>query len=83
MLEDIHWADEATLDVLRLLVRRLGAVPALVVATYRDDGLDNTHPLRRVLGEFATANVVKRLRLAPLSLGSGRSACRPARRRRR
>ena len=70
VLEDIHWADEATLDVLRLLVRRLGAVPALVVASYRDVGLDNTHPLRRVLGEFATANVVKRLRLAPLSLAA-------------
>ena len=38
VLEDLHWADEATLDVLRLLARRLGDVPALVVATYRYDG---------------------------------------------
>ncbi len=67
MLEDLHWADEATLDVLRLLARRLGAVPALVVATYRDDELDNAHPLRRVLGEFATSDVVRRMGLAPLS----------------
>jgi DNA-binding CsgD family transcriptional regulator/tetratricopeptide (TPR) repeat protein len=67
VLEDIHWADEATLDVLRLLVRRLETAPALVVTTYRDDELDRAHPLRRVLGEFATTNAVRRLKLAPLS----------------
>ena len=39
VLEDLHWGDEATFDVLRLLARRMD-VPALVVATYRDDGLD-------------------------------------------
>ena len=55
MLEDVHWADEATLDVLRLLARRVEAVPALVVATYRDDELDARHPLRLVLGELATS----------------------------
>jgi predicted ATPase len=67
VLEDAHWADEATLDVLRLLVRRLETVPALVVATYRDDELDRSHPLRKVLGELATSEVVQRLSLAPLS----------------
>src|SRR6266496_6297225 len=40
VLEDLHWADEATLDVLRLLARRVEMVPALVVASYRDDQLD-------------------------------------------
>ena len=50
VLEDVHWADEATLDVLRLLIRRLQSVPALVIATYRDDALDRSHPLRVVLG---------------------------------
>ncbi|HEU4400015.1 MAG TPA: ATP-binding protein, partial [Actinomycetota bacterium] len=40
VLEDVHWADEATLDVLRLLARRVETVPALVVASYRDDALD-------------------------------------------
>ncbi len=67
VLEDVHWADEATLDTLILLVRRLEAVPALVVASYRDEGLDRSHPLRRVLGELATGEVVRRLKLAPLS----------------
>ncbi len=67
VLEDLHWADEATLDVLRLLGRRLEAVAALVLATYRDDGLDRAHPLRIVLGELATAASVDRIRLVPLS----------------
>ena len=44
VLEDVHWADEATLDVLRLLARRVETVPALVVASYRDDELDRAPP---------------------------------------
>jgi DNA-binding CsgD family transcriptional regulator/tetratricopeptide (TPR) repeat protein len=67
VLEDVHWADEATLDVLKLLARRLETVPALLVATHRDDELDRRHPLRIVLGELATSSAVRRLRLAPLS----------------
>ena len=67
VLEDLHWADEATLDVLRLLARRVETVPALIVASYRDDELDRAHPLRIVLGELATNRAVARLRLAPLS----------------
>src|SRR6185295_16806115 len=59
VLEDVHWADEATLDVLRLLARRADAVPALVVATYRDDELDRDHPLRVVLGELASSRPVR------------------------
>jgi DNA-binding CsgD family transcriptional regulator/tetratricopeptide (TPR) repeat protein len=67
VLDDVHWADEATLDVLRLLSRRIERVRALVVASYRDDELASDHPLRRVLGELATSRSVRRLRLAPLS----------------
>jgi DNA-binding CsgD family transcriptional regulator/tetratricopeptide (TPR) repeat protein len=67
MLEDLHWGDEATLDVLRLLARRIETVPALVVASYRDDELAREHPLRIVVGELATNQAVSRLRLAPLS----------------
>jgi DNA-binding CsgD family transcriptional regulator/tetratricopeptide (TPR) repeat protein len=68
VLEDLHWADEASLDVVRLLGRRIEAAPALVVATFRDDELGRTHPLRLVLGELATAPSVHRLRLPALSL---------------
>lgn len=67
VLEDLHWADEATLDVLSLLGRRIEAAPALVVASYRDDELDHQHPLRIVVGELATRESVKRLRLEPLT----------------
>src|SRR5437764_1644269 len=65
--EDVHWADEATLDVLKLLARRVATVPVLVVASFRDEGLDSGHPLRRVLGELATSATVRRLKLDPLS----------------
>ena len=68
VIEDLHWADEATLEVFMLLSRRVDTLPALVVGTYRDDSLERAHPLRRVLGELATAPAVRRLRLAPLSL---------------
>jgi DNA-binding CsgD family transcriptional regulator/tetratricopeptide (TPR) repeat protein len=67
VLEDLHWADEATLDVLRLLARKVEAVPALVLASYRDDELDRVHPLTLVLGELATARTVTRLVVRPLS----------------
>ena len=67
VLEDLHWADEATLDVLRLLARRISTVPALALASYRDDELDRGHPLRIVLGELGTGEEVSRLTLAPLS----------------
>ena len=67
VIEDVHWADEGTLDVLRLLGRRLRATPALVIASYRDDALARDHPLRVVLGELATSDAAARLRLQPLS----------------
>jgi tetratricopeptide (TPR) repeat protein len=65
-LEDLHWADEATLDVLRLLGRRIESLPALVLATYRDDEIDRAHPLRIVLGELPSGSA-HRIALAPLS----------------
>ena len=68
VLEDLHWADEATLDALSLLGRRIDAVPALAVASYRDDGLGRDHPLRILLGELGTAKTIDRLRVEPLSL---------------
>jgi len=70
VLEDLHWADEATLDVLRLLGRRIDGVPALVLATYRDDELDRVHLLRVVLGELSPGRGIERLDLAPLSPGA-------------
>ena len=77
LLEDVHWADEATLDVLRIVGRRIESVPAVLVMSYRDDELDRSHPLRSVLGELPSRGFVTRLRvLVPLARrggGSGRA----------
>ena len=67
VVEDVHWADEATLDVIRLAGRRVAEVPALLVLSYRDDGLDQSHPLRIVLGDLPGSDRVTRLELAGLS----------------
>jgi DNA-binding CsgD family transcriptional regulator/tetratricopeptide (TPR) repeat protein len=67
VLEDLHWADEATLDVLRLVGRRIETLPALILMTARTDELDPAHPFRVVLGELAASRVVVRLELEPLS----------------
>ena len=70
VIEDVHWADEATLDIIRLLARRAEKLAALVVVTYRDDELDAAHPLRLAVGELGTAPGVVQLRLPPLSRGA-------------
>src|SRR5688572_10589865 len=70
VVEDAHWADEATLDLLRFLGRRVGATAALVVVTYRDDEVGRDHPLRVALGDLATAPAIRRLAVAPLSVAA-------------
>jgi DNA-binding CsgD family transcriptional regulator len=67
VLEDVHWADEATLDTLRLLARGVARAPLLVVSTHRDDELERTHPLRVVLGEILTRSSVDHVVVARLS----------------
>jgi DNA-binding CsgD family transcriptional regulator len=67
VFEDVHWADESTLDLLRFLARRIGSAHVLLLVTYRDDQLDQTHPLRVVLGDLASAAAVRRLAIPPLS----------------
>ena len=66
VVEDAHWADEATLDVLRYIGRRVDDLPAVLVVTYRDDEVDRDHPLQRVLGGLS-GDAVQRLRLHRLS----------------
>src|SRR5215472_16182163 len=72
VIEDVHWADEATVDLLRFLGRRLRDAPALLIATYRDDGLAAGDPLRMALGDLATQRSTRRIDLAPLSAGAVR-----------
>jgi predicted ATPase/DNA-binding CsgD family transcriptional regulator len=64
VVEDVHWADHATLDLLKFLARRAALAPLLLVFTYRDDELANDHPLLSLLGE---ANGVRRITLQRLS----------------
>ncbi len=66
VLEDVHWADEATLDLLKFLGRRAHRLPLLLVVTCRTDELGPAHPLRSVLGDLPR-NAVRRLELRPLS----------------
>lgn len=68
VLEDLHWADEVTLDLLRYLGRRIEDSRALLIATYRSDEVGDRHPLRIVLGDLATFPAVSRMQLGPLSL---------------
>ncbi|HEY2304631.1 MAG TPA: AAA family ATPase [Streptosporangiaceae bacterium] len=67
VVEDVHWADEATIDLLRFLGRRLRDVPVLLLATYRDEGLGAADLLRLALGDLATHRCVRRMGLPPLS----------------
>jgi len=66
-IEDIQWADESTLDLLRFLGRRVRDVSVLIIATYRDDSLAPSDPLRIVLGDLATQRTTRRVSVAPLS----------------
>src|SRR4051794_17912587 len=66
-LEDLHWADAATLDLLGYLAARLRQSRTMIVVTYRDDGLAPDHPLRITIGELATERSTRRIDLPPLS----------------
>lgn len=68
VFEDIHWADEATLDLLKYLGRRIQQTCSLIIATYRDDELGSQHPLRLLLGDLVRHPGVERVGLTPLSL---------------
>ncbi|HEY8042706.1 MAG TPA: AAA family ATPase [Streptosporangiaceae bacterium] len=70
VVEDIHWADEATIDLLRFLGRRIRDATVLLIATYRDDALAADDPLLLALGDLATQRSVRRVSLPPLSAGA-------------
>jgi DNA-binding CsgD family transcriptional regulator/tetratricopeptide (TPR) repeat protein len=59
VVEDAHWADEATLDLLKFLGRRLEHLRCLLLVTYRDDEVAAHHPLRRLMGELPAACVTR------------------------
>src|SRR5262249_56723791 len=67
LLEDVHWADEATLDILRFLGRRLTGVQLLILATFRSEEVSADHPLTVVMGDLAALPGVVRMQLPVLS----------------
>lgn len=66
VIEDAHWADDATLDLLKFLGRRIARTHALLVVSYRDDEVAVGHPLRRLVGELGT-DAITRIELERLS----------------
>jgi DNA-binding CsgD family transcriptional regulator len=68
VIEDAHWADGATLDLVRFLARRITTLRLLLVISFRDDELAATHPLAVTLGDLANYAGVTRIGLEALSL---------------
>jgi DNA-binding CsgD family transcriptional regulator/tetratricopeptide (TPR) repeat protein len=66
VLEDVHWADRSSRDLLRYLLARLADEPVVIVASYRADDLHRRHPLRPLLAELVRLPGVERVELEPL-----------------
>ncbi|WP_231618849.1 helix-turn-helix transcriptional regulator [Nonomuraea sp. SBT364] len=67
IVEDVHWADRSSRDLIAFLSRNLRVPQVLMVMTYRSDDLHRQHPLRPVLAELGRVNGVLRLDLPRLS----------------
>ncbi|WP_375425643.1 AAA family ATPase [uncultured Friedmanniella sp.] len=67
VLEDLHWADRSTCDLVSYLFTRRFTVPVSLVASYRSDDLHRRHPLRSIAAGWSRLPGVRRLELAPLS----------------
>jgi ATP/maltotriose-dependent transcriptional regulator MalT len=65
IVEDLHWSDRSTRDLLGFLVRNLRDAPVVLVLTYRSDELHRRHPLLPFLAELGRSGLVERLELAP------------------
>ena len=68
VIEDLHWADEATLDAVRFIARRIAQARCVLILTYRDDEVTGGHPAQILLGELGTNRSASRLPLPPLTL---------------
>lgn len=67
MLEDLHWSDAGTRDLLRYLASNVAGVPALVLVSHRSDALHREHPLRRMLAELGRLPATRALPLPRLT----------------
>jgi DNA-binding CsgD family transcriptional regulator/tetratricopeptide (TPR) repeat protein len=68
-LEDLHWSDRSTRDLLRFLVRNLTRGRVMVIGTYRTDELNERHPFLALLAELGRSGMVERFELAPFTRG--------------
>jgi predicted ATPase/DNA-binding CsgD family transcriptional regulator len=68
VIDDAHWADGATLDLLRFLARRIDTLPGLVIVSYRDYELGQGHPLSVMLGDMSNQASLTRISLSPLTI---------------
>jgi DNA-binding CsgD family transcriptional regulator len=66
IFEDVHWADEATLDLIKFLGRRLQRLGVMLVVSFRDDEIGAQHPLRAVIGDLPNA-LLRRIALPRLT----------------
>lgn len=66
VIEDVHWADNGTLDFIRFLGRRISGLPVLLILTFRGNEVSPHHALSPVLGDLPSSNL-HRLELAPLT----------------
>ncbi|HEX3907463.1 MAG TPA: AAA family ATPase [Mycobacteriales bacterium] len=76
VIEDVHWADQSTRDLLSFLFSRQFDAPVTVVASYRSDELHRRHPLRAALAEWTRLPAVSRLQLDPLPQAAARDLIR-------
>lgn len=67
VVEDLHWVDAASVDVLRFLARRVDSMPLALLVSYRDHEIGPRHSARPLLGDFARLDGLSTLALRPLS----------------
>jgi predicted ATPase len=73
LLEDLHWADGSTRNLLSFLLSRLRAQRLLVIASYREEDVDRRHPLRALLVELVRLATVERIDLRPFGDADARA----------
>jgi predicted ATPase len=67
VVEDIHWADPASLDLLRFVSRRIRNLAVMIIASYRDDEVSRSHPLFRLLPAIVRESTPERIELRALT----------------
>jgi DNA-binding NarL/FixJ family response regulator len=73
IIEDAHWADDSTRDLIGFLITRLTSQRLALVVSYRSDDLHRRHPLRRPIAEWSRNPRVRRVNVAPLDAGESRT----------